>query len=123
MPNNNGEKKYSFNGHNVSWRDYVDLRFLENQRAIDKAERTMNSRLESMNEFRDTLKDQASKFITREETLLIIKPILDSVKTLENSKATLDGKASQSAVNFSSAISVIGMLIAIMSLIINLVRV
>ena len=42
----------------------VDLRFSENQRAIDKAERTMNARLEGMNEFRESLKEQGARFVT-----------------------------------------------------------
>jgi transcriptional accessory protein Tex/SPT6 len=46
------------------FRSHVDQRFDSAQTAIDKAERTMNERLQGMNEFRDTLRDQAAKFAT-----------------------------------------------------------
>jgi hypothetical protein len=46
------------------FRAHVDQRFDLAQVAIDKAERTMNERLQGMNEFRDTLRDQAAKFAT-----------------------------------------------------------
>ena len=45
-------------------RSHLDQRFENAQTAINKAERTMNERLASMNEFRDTLRDQAAKFAT-----------------------------------------------------------
>lgn len=35
--------------------------------AIDKAERTLSTRLEAMNEIREAMKDQASKLVTRAE--------------------------------------------------------
>ncbi len=64
--------------HNVSLRDHfneqikwVDKYFQKqletSQKAIEKAEQQLNTRLESMNEFRDTLRDQASQFTTRRE--------------------------------------------------------
>jgi hypothetical protein len=42
----------------------IEARFTSIQRAVDKAEQAMNDRLEGMNEFRDTLRDQAAKFAT-----------------------------------------------------------
>jgi hypothetical protein len=62
----------------VSWKEYVDTRFSDFERriterfdasddAVTKAERTMNERLNGMNEFRDALKDQSSRMATRVE--------------------------------------------------------
>jgi hypothetical protein len=45
----------------------IELRMQSNQMAIDKAENTMNWRLEGMNEFRATLTDQSKAFVTRTE--------------------------------------------------------
>lgn len=54
----------------------IDLRFIEFEKrmdersdlqtnALEKAERVMNTRLEGMNEFRASLRDQASTFVPR----------------------------------------------------------
>jgi hypothetical protein len=73
----------------VSLRDYVDMRFTEGSKAVDaalvaqekavsaameaankatsKAERAANDRFEAVNEFRQTLTDQASTFVTNAE--------------------------------------------------------
>jgi len=107
----------------VSLKEYVDLRFAENQRSIEKAERTMNSRLEGMNEFRATLKDQASRFLTREEVMLMLKPLEKSsdehakdIKSLELTRAELAGKASQKSVYIAWVLSVIGIVISVIKL-------
>jgi hypothetical protein len=107
----------------VSLKEYVDLRFAENQRSIEKAERTMNSRLEGMNEFRETLRDQASRFLTREEVRLMLKPIndracenSDAIDSLELTRAELKGKATQSSVYLAYFISFIGIVLGIVSL-------
>jgi hypothetical protein len=43
---------------------HMNARFDAAQQAVEKAERTMNERLQGMNEFRDTLRDQATRFAT-----------------------------------------------------------
>jgi hypothetical protein len=63
---------------NVDIKDYVDARvdanrqhadaqFRNIQENITKATASLDKRLDGMNEFRDTLKDQAGTFITRGE--------------------------------------------------------
>ena len=52
----------------VSLLQYVEFRFAESQKAIDKAENTMNLRLLGMNEFRQQMKDQAATFLPRTES-------------------------------------------------------
>ena len=64
----------------VTLREYVDKLFTLNQQAIDKAEHSMNNRLEGMNEFRDSLKDQAVKFISRDEINLMFKQLEDRTR-------------------------------------------
>jgi Flp pilus assembly protein TadB len=73
----------------VSWefiKEYIDdrFRFCRETRdvileakdlALVKAEKSMETRLAGMNEFRDTLKDQAGRFITRNELLGLVTGI------------------------------------------------
>ena len=46
---------------------FLEARFAGQTKAVEKAENSMNLRLEGMNEFRDQMKDQAATFVTREE--------------------------------------------------------
>ncbi len=76
----------------------VKDRFTLNDSAIAKAERTMNERLNSMNEFRDALKDQAGRMATRIE----VEKVDQVVQELQRAKANLDGRI----VIFSIVVSV-----------------
>ena len=100
--------------------DVVSLRFSENQRAITKAEDSMTARLEGMNEFREQLKDQATKFALRDEVNRRFDEVVEDIQNLELSKATLEGKASQSSVLFAYVLSIGGLVIAIVSIILRL---
>jgi len=66
------------NGTKVSIRDYVDVRFSDIEKTIDLmhdasdiaiklAANDLRTRLDSMNEFRSALKDQAGTFVSRNE--------------------------------------------------------
>lgn len=103
----------------VSIEKYVDTLIAEVKESVKTAYASMEKRLESMNEFRDTLKDQASRFITRSEMESKIDSLSTQVNDLRLSKATLDGKASQQAVTLSLIISFVGILIGIVSIIVR----
>ena len=62
----------------------TDLKIVALTTAFNKAEATLNIRLESMNEFRQQLADQAGSFISREETRLEIQNAVNEL----NSKIT-----------------------------------
>lgn len=81
-----------------------------NRQAADKAEQQMDKRLAGMNEFRDQLKEQAAKFITRDE-------IEVRLRALEISRATLEGKASAQALTVTTIMAAISIIIAIIGLI------
>lgn len=94
----------------VSLRDYVDRRLADmdqhynalfrlNETSVSKAERTMNERLNSMNEFRDALKDQANRMATRTE----VEKVDQAVQDLQRAKANLDGRL----VAFSAGVSIL----------------
>jgi hypothetical protein len=54
------------------------------EEAIDKAEAILERRLESMNEFREQLKDQASSFVTRESAETQHKSIQEEINRLRD---------------------------------------
>lgn len=95
---------------------YIDRRFEDSRLAIDKAEHSMNMRLEGMNEFRDQLRDQAARFITREELASQLRPINEVLKVVETAKDLSAGKASWSQVRWAQVLGVIGILIGVISL-------
>ena len=65
-----------------------EQRFAASEQAVSKAERSMANRLDGMNEFRDALKDQASRMATREE----LSRLDQSVQILQQAKSNLDGR-------------------------------
>ena len=104
------------NSDGVSLRDYIDLRFNEAQRAIDKAEAMMAARLATMNEFREQLKDQAARFITREELNAAIGAMLNDIKALQKIADKAEGKASQNALLFTAALTLVGLILGFINL-------
>lgn len=78
----------------VQLRDYLEARIetLDRQTrmqidalqaSVTKAEEVLNHRLEGMNEFRETLRDQAAKFVNREEVDTRLSDIIRRVAELE----------------------------------------
>lgn len=100
----------------VSLKEYVELKIDSIDKATTLAKESMELRLNSMNEFRATLKDQAGQFITRNELNIIIERISIDIKNLNTAKDIMTGKASQSSVLFSYALAIIGILISVYSL-------
>jgi CO dehydrogenase nickel-insertion accessory protein CooC1 len=100
-----------------SIKDYIDMRFTEIESARHVAYLTMEKRLEGMNEFRNQLKDQSSCFMTRNEYESKHEILASKIHDLELSKAELKGKASQSALNISLAISAAGILLSTIALV------
>jgi predicted phage gp36 major capsid-like protein len=99
-----------------------EARFQAVERAVEVANGQMEKRLEGMNEFRDSLKDQASRFFTRDEFHSAHGPVLKDIEALKLARATLEGKASQKSVNVAYAIAVIGIVISLIGLAIHLTR-
>lgn len=51
----------------IGLKEYINFRFKILEKETENARSSMDKRLDGMNEFRDQLKDQAGRFITREE--------------------------------------------------------
>lgn len=119
------------NNKNISFKDYFDSRFAELKNYMDVkfnsiekstclAQDNLNARLESMNEFRSSLKDQTAHYITRIEHEALISKYDSDIRVLREANAKNDGKASQQSVTLAYLISFIGIVIGLVGLIIKL---
>jgi light-regulated signal transduction histidine kinase (bacteriophytochrome) len=58
---------------------HLNLHIDYQRQAVDKAQHELRERLSGMNEFRETLKDQASQFVTRQELSTRLNSLQDKV--------------------------------------------
>jgi hypothetical protein len=100
---------------------YIDTKFDAADVANRLARENVNTRLDSMNEFRMQLKDQAANFITRAEHDALITKYDADVRFLREETAKAAGKASQQDVGGARMIGYVGILIAVVSLIMAIV--
>jgi hypothetical protein len=138
----------------VSLREYIDLRIknvedatefarLAMEKAVELASNSMEKRLDSMNEFREALKDQSAKFITidqhntlikalddkytelkdkinisvtKEQHDIVIDQVKTNVNTLHDFQIRQETKASMGSVLFVGALSIVGIAISVLSL-------
>jgi len=114
----------------VSLRDHfdtviTDLRDLINAKlnAIEKstilAADVLNSRLAGMNEFREALKAQSQTFVTRSELEAMKAGFDKDIRILMTFMSEQKGKASQSSVTITMAISVGALLLSLAKLFIK----
>ena len=67
----------------VTLKEYVEKQIAALESATDKAEIQLNRRLEGMNEIRESLRDQASKFLMRSEYDLGHAFLTEKIRQLE----------------------------------------
>jgi hypothetical protein len=84
--------------------------------ALDLASTALDKRLEGMNEFRNTLRDQAGGFLTRSEYNFAHEKISTDVAELKTFRAVIESKASQTSMMITMAIALIGLLVSVVSL-------
>lgn len=106
----------------VPLREYVEALINAIVVARDTAYESMNQRLDGMNEFRDALRDQAGRFVTRDEVRSLIDGLTKDIKSLELSRAELQGKASQTSVNVGYVFTAIAVLISVIGLAIQFLK-
>ena len=76
----------------ISLREHFEALLTSRDEAVAKAESAMNRRLDGMNEFRDTLRDQASRFVTTDVLNVRFDTVMQKVWSLEKSRDNLDGR-------------------------------
>ncbi len=100
----------------VPLREYMEEKF----RALDKAttlmQETINARLDANNEWRDESKQRTTLMVTKDEFILWQSRVVEDIRYLRESKATLEGKASQTSVFISYLLSVIGIFLAVVGM-------
>ena len=110
------ESKNNSNWNIETLKQYVESRLTTMDKAVDVALNTLNNRLMGMNEFRDTIEDQASKFVTRQELQALLKSIESDIKVLTASKNLLEGKANMSSVYIAYIFAILGVILGIIGL-------
>jgi ribonuclease HII len=90
-------------------KEYVDIRFSSAEKATSLAQETLTARLESMNEFRESLKDQTASFITRRE----VDNFQKEIEALKLQQAENKGKASATSVYVAYIIAIAGILLGL----------
>ena len=100
----------------------VDMIQRMSQTAIDKAEKTVNERLETMNEFRSAMKDLQATYISKDMFEANRQMSDGKLRSLELSKVALDAKADASAVNRAQLLSIISVLLGLAGFIFALIN-
>jgi hypothetical protein len=90
----------------------TEERFLSRDKAVEMAVESMQKRLEGMNEFRQTLSDQATKFLPRTEYQSTTTATADRISTLSSRMDRAEGSDSKGSSAQSSLISIIALIIS-----------
>ena len=125
------KKGVTKNEKDISLKEYIDMRFNEFRSYMDiqfknikdstlLAEENLNVRLESMNEFRNSMKDQAGQFVTRSEYNIVKAKNDEDIRELREMQAEEKGKASQQSVNIAYMIAIVGIIIGLISILTKL---
>jgi len=107
----------SFKTADVSLKEHIESRLKALEDAGIKSERLLDVRLASMNEFREALKDQSAKFFTLASHEAYQKAVDADLRVLRESRALLEGKASQSTVNVALLLATVSALTGLIGLI------
>ena len=100
----------------VTLKDYVDTRLTAMDRATEQSCRAMDARLNSMNEFREALRDQSGRMATRQELEDKLMAVERDLRILREFQAELRGKASQQSVMVAYVLAMINLLMALYTL-------
>ena len=105
------------NGLRVGLRHYVDARFIALQREMEKNDKVMDVRLNSMNEFRQAMQDQQNKFLTMSEHDAWKEQVENKLGELHDFKTELKAKAPTWLSVLTFATSGVALVIALLALV------
>ena len=105
----------------------LDERFRSQEKALELQQEINDKRFEGQNEWRGAMSDREKAYITRvdHEALILLlntkeDALLKDIKSLEITRATLDGKASQSQLNITFAFAMAGVVFTLIGLLCSL---
>jgi tetrahydromethanopterin S-methyltransferase subunit G len=111
------------NENNVNIYDYLNTRlndlynsfeqrFESNERQVDRAERFLNERLASVNEFRLVLSDQQKLLVNRTE----YKDLIDRVDRLESRVSMSEGRGKGISASWGYLVGAVGLIVAFVTI-------
>ena len=103
----------------VTLKEQIDTRITALEKATEIAANAMERRLEGMNEFRDQLKDQASRFVTRDEMDIQVGVNREAISDLRTFKDRLEGKASAQSVYIAYAFALVSLVLSVIGLLVK----
>ena len=95
---------------------YTRDRFNWLEESTNKLATNMDRRLDGMNEFRGALTDQSALYATRKEMEALHQVIESDLRVLRDSRAKLEGSASQNSVLVALAFAAAGVLIGVVNI-------
>lgn len=87
-------------------------RFEHNERQVDRAERSLNERLASVNEFRLVLTDQQKLLVTRSEH----RDFIDRVDRIESRLSLLEGRSKGISTSWGYLVGAVGLIVAFLTI-------
>ena len=90
----------------------IQEHFILNDSAKEIAAKVTETRLENLNEWKNTVKDRNETYFTRTEHEQYMKAVEADLRVLRESRAELAGAAKQSSVQIALAIAGIGMVMS-----------
>lgn len=106
--------------------ELTEERFRAQEKALELQQVINDKKFEGQNEWRGAMSDREKTYITRQDhdnLVLLLNTKEDAlkkdIKSLELTRAELNGKANQSQVNTNQVIAIIGLMVGIISLILG----
>jgi hypothetical protein len=96
----------------ISLKEYFDSRLSSIEQSITVALAANEKRLDSMNEIKGAMKDQAALFAYSKD----LEPIREDIRDLRETRAELKGKASQMSVIVAYVIAILGILLSVINI-------
>ena len=98
----------------ISLKDYFESRLSDINKATELANKNLEVRLDSLNEWRMQNKDERSLYMPRKEYQAYQKVLINDIEELKVAKARAEGKASMNAVYFGYALAIISLIISLL---------
>ena len=104
----------------ISLLDHLESRIKSVEKTIEQSNRVLEKRLDSMNEFREALKEQSNRSPTRAEMETKFELIERDIKVLNTFMNTQQGKADVKDVNGARLIAYISLALGAVTLILRI---